>query len=120
MEFQDEQNDRANDRANNGPKDFGDCMCGCGLTLIRGHQMGFDMEIDGHNDVVVSEYKLEGDDWNYYISQPNIQYWGEFMGLIDYMYRYDPNNRVWLHLSIHLENRHLVPDDTQIQFLYMN
>ena len=118
MEFQNE-NDNNNNNYNNNPDDkFQDCYCGCGLSFLEGHGLGFKIMV-GPNDVI-QESKLCGIDWNDYIVRDLIKNWGQLMNLFDVSARNYPNARVWCHLEAYVEKRDEIDDDTPLDYIYIN
>lgn len=117
MEFQN-ANNMEDERINNGNKKMYECDCGCGLTFIKGHGLGFWLKTEAEDNIY--EDKLDGKSWKEYISEQHIKTWGEFMSLIENSARDQPNVRVWYHLECYLQNIRLVADDMPLGFEYIN
>lgn len=111
-------NNDAGELGNNNDKQTYICYCGCGLTFIKGVELGFGLKTN--NEDYLYEHKIEGINWNDYLSNVPIQTWGGLMDLIAESFRNDSNNRIWFHLHPYVQDRHLVAYNMPIQFIYIN
>jgi hypothetical protein len=118
MEFQNANNNVAGEKGNNNNKQTYVCYCGCGLTFISGVELGFGLKTNAEE--YIYEHKIDGINWNVYISEEFIKTWGDFMNLLENSFRNDSNNRIWFHLHAYVQERHLVVDDMPLEFIYMN
>lgn len=94
------------------------CDCGCGLSFLRGENLGFKINIVGE-DIILVEDQMKMD-WFVYIPIDLIHTWGELMDLFASSRHDLPNDTVWYHLHVYLKIRNKIADDTTIEFVYIN